>query len=74
LGILIIPTGTAAGAVIYKDMTSTEYALCPYVNEGDQIIIENEVKASSAGAGHPWFIVEYIPEVAVNNSAMTATA
>lgn len=75
-GNIVIPTTTAAGAVIYD---KTDYVAAgtgtwvQYLDEGDAVVVEL-TSAATSGAGVPWLIVEIDPEQPGNNSAMTLTA
>lgn len=70
LGTLTIPTGTAAGKILYKDIDPV--TLFP----GDELSFEHTVQAvgSAAGAGFYAFDIYEDPEVVGNQADMIASA
>ncbi len=72
LGTLTIPTGTAVGTVVYKDIDPV--VLFP----GDELSLEHTVQAADPGAetcsGFYVFEIQDDPEVAGNQSKMLASA
>lgn len=71
IGSISIPTGTAAGKVVYKDVTPLQ------CNPGDQIVCEVTTAAGGGGAaGNAFYSIEYaaMPEAAANQSDMIASA
>lgn len=71
LGTISIPAATAAGKVVYKDITP---ALC---YPGDQIVFEITTAAAGGGAaGNAFYAIEVSanPEYASNQSDMIASA
>ena len=67
IGVLTIPTGTAAGTVVYKDVNVP-------VAAGQFIILEHTVQASSTGIGMYGFSFNPDPEYKADNSAFLASA
>lgn len=71
VGTITIPNGTAAGTVMYKDVTPVEFA------PGNSIVAEHTVQCvggSVAGAGWYSFEIQDSPETPANTSAMLASA
>lgn len=68
LGTLTIPSGTAAGKVIVKEIDPV--TLVP----GDELSLEHTVAASSAGAGFYGFEIMDDPEVVENQSNVIESA
>lgn len=67
---LTIPTAAVVGTVYYEDPSSAKY-----LYEGDRVAVQVATAAAgggAAGAGVPWLLVEYVPEVPGNNAYMTA--
>ena len=67
LGTLTIPTTTAVGTVVYKDIDPV--VLFP----GDELSLEHTVQASATGAGFYVFEVCDDPEVPANQTKMLAS-
>ena len=68
---LTIPTGTAAGKVVYKDLAPVEFF------PGDELCFEHTVQTgdgTAAGAGFYDVIMDLEPEVPANESDMIASA
>ena len=63
---LTIPTAAVVGTVYYEDPSSAKY-----LYEGDRGAVQVGT-AATAGAGYPWLLVEYLPEVPGNNAYMIA--
>lgn len=71
IGSLTIPTGVAAGAVYYKDLSGT--VMVP----GDELVCQVTTAAAgggAAGVGYYFFELERDPEYASNQSDMVASA
>ena len=68
LGTLSLPNGTAAGSVVYKDITPV--TLFP----GDELSFEQTGQAGTAGAGFYGFEIEDDPEYASNQTKMVASS
>lgn len=72
LGVLTIPTGSAVGSVIYKDLESVR------VNAGYDLAFGVTLQATdagtAAGAGFAGMIVLADPDVPANQSKMVASA
>lgn len=68
IGTITIPAGTAAGKVVYKDITPVD------VNVGDQIVPEVTTAATSSGAARYFFEGRDRHETPANQSDMIASA
>lgn len=71
IGTLIIPSGTAAGQVVYKDIPLT------VLEVGDELSFEHTVQASggsAAGAGFYAFVAELAPETPMSEDNMIESA
>lgn len=70
IGTITVPTGSAVGAVVYKDNLST--AMAP----GDVVQIKHVIGTggSVAGQGNVDWYCEHSPEVAANNTDMAASS
>lgn len=67
---LTIPTAAVVRTVYYEDPSAEKL-----LYEGDQVAVQVATAAAgggAAGAGVPWMLVEYVPEVPGNNAYMTA--
>lgn len=67
LGTINLPNGTAAGSVVYKDISPV--TLYP----GDELSFEQTGQAATAGGGFYGVELEDDPEVASNQSKMVAS-
>jgi hypothetical protein len=67
LGTVTIPTGSAVGTVIYKNIAPVN--LYP----GDELSLAQTVQASTAGQGFYMFEIDDDPEVPANQSKMLAS-
>jgi hypothetical protein len=75
VGTLTIPTAAAAGKAYYENTNYVDAGTgkwVDYLDEGEQVVVEVETAATSAGAGVPWLLVELFPEMPGNNSSMVA--
>lgn len=73
LGTITIPAGTAAGVVVYKQLSDSAAKLAV----GDQLVFEVTTAAAGGGAagdGYSMFELDDVPEVSANNSKMLASA
>lgn len=68
LGTISLPNGTAAGSVMYKDISPV--TLFP----GDELSFEQTGQAGTAGGGFYGFEIEDDPEYAANQSKMVASS
>lgn len=68
-GTLTVPSGTAIGKVVYKDITPVRFAV------GDSLELSHTVGVGTpTGQGVPFFVVEDSPEEPANNSDMIESA
>ena len=66
---LTIPSGTAIGKVVYKNITPVNFAV------GDSMEISHVIGTGTpTGMGHAYFVADLDPEAPANNSDMIASA
>ena len=73
VGEVTLTTTSAQGQVYYEDNDGGTNWTTTLLNEGDQVVVQVTTASDSTGGGGPWLMLEYIPEVAGNNTVMNET-
>lgn len=75
IGIVTIPSAQAAGTMVYQDLRLLATQERNEMEEGTWVVVSLQTDATSgstvAGKVMPFMLVEYVPEVPANNTAMT---